>query len=113
MTRLARRHFWDPTGGGYYDTLAGQEDLFVRTKSMSDGVIPCANSVMVTNLIELSERTGQPAYLQEASATLGVLSGRVRRSPVSVALATAGLARLLRDYPDAVPNPRRATGSLR
>ena len=53
----ARQRFWDP-GGGYFDSLADQADLFVRTKSTYDGAVPCGNSVMLNNLLDLHELNG-------------------------------------------------------
>jgi len=40
-------------GGGFHDTLAGQDDLFVRSRSIHDGATPCGASQMVHNLIDL------------------------------------------------------------
>ena len=67
-----------------------------------DGVIPSANSVMLMNLLDLYELTGEASWLDEASATLGGLSSRIRRSPRSTALATASLHRFLDRFPERV-----------
>ena len=52
--------------GGYYDTLADQADLFVRTRSMYDGAIASGNSQMVHNWIDLFEVTGNGEFLDRA-----------------------------------------------
>jgi uncharacterized protein YyaL (SSP411 family) len=56
--------------GGYYDTLEGQADLFVRTRSTSDGAIPSGNSQMVHNLVDLYDLTGEQSYLDQANKNL-------------------------------------------
>src|SRR5690606_6319614 len=40
-------------GGGFYDTLADQDDLFVRARTIYDGAIPSAASQMIHNLLDL------------------------------------------------------------
>ena len=56
--------------GGYYDTLADQSDLFVRIRSVRDGVIPSGNSQMCQNLLDLHALTGDNAYLDRVSGDL-------------------------------------------
>jgi len=103
LARVAGRKFRDERSGVYYNTLAGQADLFVRVATTRDGVIPCANSVMLMNLLDLYELTGEASWLDEASKTLGGLSSRIRRSPRSMPLATVALHRFLGRYPDRLP----------
>jgi len=62
-------------GGGYYDTLANQSDLFVRTVSVYDGAIPSGNSQMIHNWMDLYDLTGEAAYLDRAVADLGAFAG--------------------------------------
>jgi uncharacterized protein YyaL (SSP411 family) len=95
----ARQRFRDEAGGGYFDTLPGQDDLFVRTKTTYDGAVPCGNSVMLNNLLDLHELTGADTYLDDAQATLEGLSGAVTASPVSSALTTLALARIAESHP--------------
>jgi uncharacterized protein YyaL (SSP411 family) len=103
LARVAGQKFRDERSGAYYNTLSGQADLFVRVTSTRDGVIPSANSVMVMNLLDLYELTGEAAWLDEASAALSGLSSRVRRSPRATALATVALGRFLERHPERVP----------
>jgi uncharacterized protein YyaL (SSP411 family) len=102
---LADQQFRDESSGVYYKTLGGRADLFVRVMSTRDGVIPCANSVMLVNLLEVHEQTGEAAWLEEASDALGGLSGRITKSPRSTALATAALHKFIECYPGYVPGP--------
>ncbi|MHC4350273.1 MAG: DUF255 domain-containing protein, partial [Planctomycetota bacterium] len=102
LARVAGQKFRDERSGVYYDTLAGQPDLFVRVATTRDGVVPCANSVMLMNLLDLYELTGEASWLDEASETLGGLSSRIHRSPRSTALATVALHRFLSRHPERV-----------
>jgi uncharacterized protein YyaL (SSP411 family) len=81
---------------GYHDTRADQEDLFVRSRTTYDGAMPCGSSVMLHNLLDLSEATGEPSYLERAVALLRSLSSAVSRDPVATVNSTRGLLRLLR-----------------
>jgi hypothetical protein len=101
----AARKFRDERSGVYFNTLEDQEDLFVRMTSTRDGVIPSANSAMLMNLLDLDELTGRAPWLEEASASLRGLSGRIGRRPRSTALATVALDRWLARQPQRVPGP--------
>jgi hypothetical protein len=98
----------------------------VRVASTRDGVIASGNSVMVINLLDLYELTGEESWLTEASWVLSGLSSRVRRSPRSTALATVALERFLKHHPDRIsrtaaappsppgpPDPVKVTASSR
>ena len=66
-------------GGGYYDTLAGQSDLFVRSRSGYDGAIPTGNSQMAHNLVDLFELTGDEAYARRAAQDMRSWSAGLRQ----------------------------------
>ena len=100
LAAMARERFWDDMGGAYFDTLVGRMDLFVRTKSMYDGAVPCGNSVMLNNLLDLHELTGEAAYLDDAVRTLEGLSASIRRSPSGHVLSVLGLKRVIDGYPE-------------
>lgn len=53
--------------GSYFDTLESQGDLFVRLRSTYDGAIPCGNSQMAHNLLDLYELTQDRQYLNLAA----------------------------------------------
>jgi hypothetical protein len=95
----AQQRFREEGQATYYDTLPGQDDLFVRTRNTYDGAVPCGNSVMLNNLLDLHELTGEDAWLDEAEAMLAGLSGAVATSPVSTALTTLALARMAEAHP--------------
>ncbi len=95
----ARQRFGDERHGAYFDTLQGQSDLFVRTKSSYDGAVPCGNTVMINNLLDLYELTGDEAYRKDAAAALEGISAAIARGPFNTALATLGLKRMIAGDP--------------
>jgi hypothetical protein len=105
LAQAARERFWDESGGGYFDTLAARSDLFVRTKSSYDGALPCANSLMALNLLDLHQATGQAAHLDDAVATIQSLGGVIRERPTSAVLATLALHRLMERHPQRLGQP--------
>ncbi len=93
-------------GGGYYDTLDGRSDLFVRVRTTYDGAIPSGNSQMAHNLLDLHDLTGNQAYLDRAWNDLSSFVGAMRRQgPAMVHMHHA----LLRAF-EADPARRGAVG---
>jgi hypothetical protein len=99
----ARQRFRDEVRGGYFDTPEGNSELFVRAKSTHDGAVPGGNSMMLLNLIDLHERTGDASYLNDAAAALAALSHAIADHPLGPALATLGLHRMAERYPALLP----------
>ena len=94
LLKGAGEAFGDPAGG-YFDTRAGQTDLFVRTRTTHDGAVPSGASVMLNNLITLHEITQEQAYLDAALASLRALSPTIHENAIGTSNATRGLLRLL------------------
>ncbi len=82
-------------GGGYFDTLADQADLFVRTRSAYDGAIPSGNSQMVHNLLDLFDLTHETKYLDRAGADLRSFAAALRRAGAGMPHMHAALLRYL------------------
>ncbi len=95
----AKSRFWDDNYGAYYDTLPDQADLFVRTKSTYDGAVPCGNSIMANNLLDLAERTNEQTYRDQAQTVLAGISADIERSPIGAILSTLALHRMLVSEP--------------
>ena len=86
------RHYADPAGAGFFFTAYDHEDLLVRTKDPTDGVLPAGNAVAAHALVRLARRTGDRAYLATARATLEGFQAVTARMPSGMAhtlLATA------------------------
>ncbi len=101
LADAAEARFGDGAGG-YFDTLADQTDLFVRTRGTYDGAIPSGSSVMLNALVDLHEIQGGAERIRGAAACLASISGAIASSPVATANATRGLLRLLVLDPDVV-----------
>jgi uncharacterized protein YyaL (SSP411 family) len=65
----AFRLFADDQGGFYY-AAQDRNDLIARSKNLFDNAIPSGNSVMIRNLLRLSNMTGNQAYHQQAIKAL-------------------------------------------
>ena len=81
--------------GGYYETAADATELFVRTQPTYDGALPSGLSVMVNNLVDLAELTGEAAMVDRAVAVLKVVSVPLAESPVARVHSVRGLLRVL------------------
>jgi uncharacterized protein YyaL (SSP411 family) len=99
----AKGRFADPARPGLlFDTMPEQSDLIVRSSGTYDGAMPSGPAVMMNNLIDLYEITGERRYLEEAASILASVSHAIVESPVGASVATRGLLRLLRIDPSLV-----------
>ena len=92
-------------GGGYFGTLADQSDLFVRSRALHDGAIPSANSVMVHNLIDLFEMTGQRDWLDRAVRDLRGVGAALRDKGVGMVHMQHALLRAAQHDPAILGGP--------
>jgi uncharacterized protein YyaL (SSP411 family) len=69
----------DPRGG-YFQTVPKPYLLF-QTKSVYDGAILSGNAVAIEALLELSARTGKPAYRESAEAALRAFAPDLEQHP--------------------------------
>ncbi len=81
--------------GGFFDTRDGQSDLFVRTRTTHDGATPSGTGAMLAALTDLAMLTGEPSDRERALACVRSMRGAIHGSPVSTALATGALVRLI------------------
>ncbi|MBD2090107.1 thioredoxin domain-containing protein [Microcoleus sp. FACHB-1515] len=68
--------------GGYFNTIA-RSDLVIRERSTDDNATPSANGIAIANLIRLSLRTENLAYLDAAERALRAFSGIMGSAPQS------------------------------
>ena len=85
--------------GGYYDTLADQVDLFVRTRSTNDGATNSGNSQMIHNLIDLSDLTGNQAYAKQAGRDLQSFAAPLSQHATNMAHMVHALLRMQHHAP--------------
>ena len=83
LTEIAIGRF-ETEGGGYFDTLEGQDDLFVRTRTTYDGAVCSGNSQMVHNLLDLYELTGEDAFLDRAIRDIRSFASEMKRLGVGM-----------------------------
>jgi len=92
---LAVTDFGNAEDGGFHDTRADREDLFVRSRTTYDGATPCGSSLMLHALLDLAEATGESAYLDDAVGLLKSLSSAISARPLATVNSVRGLLRLL------------------
>ena len=76
--------------GGYYLSEEAP-DLLVRPKTVSGGAIPSGNAVMLRNLLELAERTGNDGYRRQAELGLRAFAGELERNPAGTPVLALAL----------------------
>ncbi|MFK7790009.1 MAG: DUF255 domain-containing protein [Phycisphaeraceae bacterium] len=101
LTQNAAKQFAHDTGG-YYDTLADQADLFVRTRSTNDGATNSGNSQMIHNLVDLSELTGNQRYAGQAGRDLQSFAKPLSEYATNMAHMVHALLRLQEHAPDLI-----------
>ncbi|XAL99705.1 DUF255 domain-containing protein [Phycisphaeraceae bacterium D3-23] len=97
-TAFAIEHFAHDNGG-YYDTLADQQDLFVRTRGTYDGAVPSGNSQMIHNLVDLFELTGNRDYAERAARDLMSFATPMRQRGGAMMHMLHALHRLMKAAP--------------
>jgi len=106
----AESRFADERGGGYFDTLEGRGDLFVRTKSTYDGALPGGNSIMLRVLMDLHAITGNDMYLDRAETSLRFFSSLIAQAPVGSASAVSAMVRMAEIDPTRLPGSDQRAG---
>jgi len=99
LSGIARAKFFDDQNGAYFNTPEGQGDLFVRTKTVMDGAVPSANSMMAHNLVTLHEFTGERSFADDAVTTFRAISSTIRQHPVAAILSVRALHRTFEKLP--------------
>ncbi len=87
--------FGDQDSGGLFmnELLSGAQAM-ARPKQGADGVTPSGNSVAVTMLTMLAERSGDPRYRERATAIVAAFGTQIKQRPASFAYMLTGLDRL-------------------
>ena len=106
LVEAARVRFWNDERGGWFDTQAGQSDLIVRAVNMNDGAVPSGAGTMLLNVYELSQRTGDPSYLDGMQWALAGMSTGIARNPSGAARSVMAVDRLAKSDPFRLPGMR-------
>ncbi|MFM1801252.1 MAG: hypothetical protein RJA81_604, partial [Planctomycetota bacterium] len=76
--------FSDTKNGGFFETVATAEDLFVRPRSLFDNAMPSSAGTATLVLAELAELTGKESFSNSAKASIASVSGFFSSSPDAV-----------------------------
>jgi uncharacterized protein YyaL (SSP411 family) len=74
--------FTDPAGG-FFDTPANSETLFLRPKDLQDNATPSGNALAAEALLRLSALTDRADYRIKAEQSLRLISEPVLRYPIA------------------------------
>ncbi len=77
--------FYDAANGGFWQSLAGTNDLILRVKDDYDGAEPSGNSVATRALLKLAGITGREDFKHAAEMTLQLFAHRLQSQPASLA----------------------------
>jgi hypothetical protein len=87
--------FWDPVNGGYFQGAADGEQRIQRRVSITDGVIPSANSVMLLVLLKLHRLTGEPDHARRAATVSRLYPADAEQNAGSFSFFFSGIDFLL------------------
>jgi uncharacterized protein len=73
--------FYDSENGGFWQTVAGAQDLILRVKPDYDGAEPSGNSVAVLSLLRLGQLTGRGEFTDAARKSLRAFESRLLEVP--------------------------------
>ncbi len=94
LLRDAESRFGDGAGG-YLDSEAGRDDLFVRSRSTHDGATPAPSGVLLHAMLDAHAMTDDAAWLDKAAALLDSLSGAVDHAPVGTLNPVRAVLRMM------------------
>jgi uncharacterized protein YyaL (SSP411 family) len=86
--------FEDSVEGGFYSTLAGDENLVLRLKEDYDGAEPSGNSVAADVLARLAVLTGEERFAASANRLVRAFAGRLTAQPLTMPRMVCSLMRL-------------------
>ncbi|MGZ7047338.1 MAG: thioredoxin domain-containing protein [Methanobacterium sp.] len=78
-------HFWDVENGGFYFTADDAEKVLVRKKEIYDSAIPSGNSIMMLNLLKLSQLTENEKFKENALDLEKAFSQTIQKIPTGFA----------------------------
>ena len=85
IAERTREAYDDSSAGGYFDTPAGRDDLFVRPRSTFDGAVPSGSSLMAHALLDLAQADPEGPWAERAVAQVRSVSSIIAERGVSIA----------------------------
>lgn len=76
--------FWDEDKGGFYFSIADEDQVYGRQKQIFDGAMPSSNSVAMMNMIRLSRLSGKTELEDYADKIGQAFSADLIRSGASI-----------------------------
>jgi hypothetical protein len=77
LSKVTVEHFYDPEKGAFFFTADDGEKLLVRSKNGYDSARPSGNGVMASNLLRITDLTGDLEMRAKADKTLDFFGGRL------------------------------------
>ncbi|HSB60212.1 MAG TPA: protein-disulfide reductase DsbD domain-containing protein, partial [Vicinamibacteria bacterium] len=90
---LAR--FFDPSGGGLFDTDARHDPRIVRTRTAFDGLSPAPSGVYASVLLRIAAATGEARYAELARGTVEAFLGDLEQAPRGMETMAEAAAELI------------------
>ncbi len=84
LMQWQQQQFYDEHHGGYFEA-ASDHNLMFRSRSIYDGALPAANAVVIDNLQQLADITGEKKWRQLAQQAVDAFAASVNASPSSAA----------------------------
>jgi uncharacterized protein YyaL (SSP411 family) len=91
LQKIHLEHYWDETGGGFYQTANDAEQLLGRQKTDRDGSVPSPNSYAALNLQRLYQFTLNEKYKKRAEEVFKAFGTRLERAGGSLPKMLAAL----------------------
>jgi len=88
---VLNEHFWDVQNGGYFQTSDDSDPLIVRSRTIFDQALPCANGAMVAVLGKLYFATTDDGYRDRSNALIQAFAGEIGRAYISIGSYLNGL----------------------
>lgn len=99
LAEVAQESFWVDDAAVYYFAPAS-EQVMIRSTHAGDGAMPSGSAVMVHNLIDLAERTGEAKWRDLAARALGAAMPAMMEHPLGYVHLVHALDRYLAAWPE-------------
>ncbi len=89
--------FRDPGTRSFFDTRAGQPDLFARVRSLDDGAVPSGTGAILRAMAAIAAATGDRSLLDDATASLEAIAPAIAEHPAGASgtiLAARALSKI-------------------